>query len=37
VDRRPGGPSKATVALLGVVCAAVLVRYLSYSTKLRRL
>jgi hypothetical protein len=36
VARRPGGPSKETVALLGVVCAAVLVRYLAYSTKLRR-
>lgn len=33
----PGGPSKGTVSLLGVITAAVLVRYLSYSTKLRRL
>jgi hypothetical protein len=33
----PAGPSKGTVALLGAICAAVLVRYLSYSTKLRRL
>ena len=34
--RRPGGPSKETVALLAVFTAALLVRYLSYSTKLRR-
>jgi len=33
----PGGPSKGTVALLGLMSAALLVRYLSYSTKLRRL
>ncbi|MDQ1487973.1 MAG: hypothetical protein QOJ23_487 [Actinomycetota bacterium] len=37
VSTGPGGPSKGAVALLGVFCAAVLVRYLSYSTKLRRL
>ncbi|HTC81417.1 MAG TPA: hypothetical protein VK848_07790, partial [Acidimicrobiia bacterium] len=36
VAPRPGGPSKATMALLGVLCAGLLVRYLSYSTKLRR-
>jgi hypothetical protein len=35
--RGPGGPSKETVALLGVICAAILIRYLSYSAKLRRL
>jgi hypothetical protein len=35
--RGPAGPSKETVALLGVICAAILIRYLSYSTKLRRL
>jgi hypothetical protein len=33
----PGGPSKGTVSLLAVITAALLVRYLSYSTKLRRL
>jgi MYXO-CTERM domain-containing protein len=33
----PGGPSKGFVALLGLFASAVLVRYLSYSTKLRRL
>ncbi|HVW32386.1 MAG TPA: hypothetical protein VHL53_07595 [Acidimicrobiia bacterium] len=32
----PAGPSKGTVALIGVLCALALVRYLSYSTKLRR-
>jgi hypothetical protein len=32
----PAGPSKGTVALLGVICAAILIRYLSYSAKLRR-
>ena len=32
-----GGPSKGTVALLGVISAALLIRYLSYSTNLRRL
>ncbi|MDQ1517512.1 MAG: hypothetical protein QOE80_3342 [Actinomycetota bacterium] len=37
VSTGPRGPSRRTVALLGVICAAVLVRYLSYSTKLRRL
>ncbi len=37
VSTGPRGPSKRTIALLGVICAAVLVRYLSYSTKLRRL
>jgi hypothetical protein len=37
VSTGPGGPSKGTVAVLGVICAALLVRYLSYSTKLRRL
>jgi hypothetical protein len=36
VGTGPGGPSGRTVALLGAICAAVLVRYLSYSTKLRR-
>jgi hypothetical protein len=36
VAKGPGGPSKGTVTLIGVICAAVLVRYLSYSTKLRR-
>jgi hypothetical protein len=35
--RGPAGPSKGTVSLLGVITAALLVRYLSYSTKLRRL
>jgi len=35
--RGAGGPSRQTVALLGVICAAILIRYLSYSTKLRRL
>jgi hypothetical protein len=35
--RGSGGPSKETVALLGVICAAILIRYLSYSAKLRRL
>jgi hypothetical protein len=37
VSTGPTGPSKRTIALLGVICAGVLVRYLSYSTKLRRL
>lgn len=37
LSRGPGGPSKGTAAVLGVLAAAVLVRYLSYSTKLRRL
>ncbi|HEV7863328.1 MAG TPA: hypothetical protein VGR20_11525 [Acidimicrobiia bacterium] len=37
VSSGPGGPSKGAVALLGVICAGLLVRYLSYSTKLRRL
>jgi len=37
VARRPGGASKETVALLGVVCAVALVRYLSYSATFRRL
>ncbi|MCA1847236.1 MAG: hypothetical protein LC792_29410, partial [Actinobacteria bacterium] len=37
LTRGPGGPSKETVALIGVICAAILIRYLSYSTKLRRL
>jgi hypothetical protein len=37
VSTGPHGPSKRTIALLGVICAAALVRYLSYSTKLRRL
>jgi hypothetical protein len=36
-SRGPAGPSKGTVSLLGVITAALLVRYLSYSTKLRRL
>jgi hypothetical protein len=35
--RGPAGPSKGTVSLLGLITAAILVRYLSYSTKLRRL
>lgn len=35
--RGPAGPSKGTVSLLGLITAAMLVRYLSYSTKLRRL
>jgi hypothetical protein len=33
----PSGPSKGTVGLLAVITAALLVRYLAYSTKLRRL
>jgi hypothetical protein len=33
----PGGPSKGTVSLLGAITAALLVRYLAYSTKLRSL
>jgi hypothetical protein len=37
VSTGPRGPSRRTIALLGVICAAVLVRYLSYSTTLRRL
>ena len=32
----PGGPSKGTLALLAVITAALLVRYLAYSTNLRR-
>jgi len=32
----PGGPSKGTMALLAVITAALLVRYLAYSTNLRR-
>jgi hypothetical protein len=37
VSTGPRGPSKRALAVLGVLCAGVLVRYLSYSTKLRRL
>ena len=37
VSTGPDGPSRRTIALLGVICAAVMVRYLSYSTNLRRL
>ncbi|MEW6475011.1 MAG: hypothetical protein AB1679_22390 [Actinomycetota bacterium] len=33
----PGGPSKGTVAVLAVITAALLVRYLAHSTKLRSL
>ena len=32
----PAGPSRGTVALLALITAAVLVRYLAYSTQLRR-
>lgn len=32
----PAGPSRGTVGLLAVITAAILVRYLAYSTQLRR-
>jgi len=32
----PAGPSRGTVALLALITAAALVRYLAYSTQLRR-